>query len=68
MKMALDSARILLMRAEPAIAAGDRVEKAQALGSAANVVEFMLGLSGLGAGRAQRLSRERRINMRSPRS
>ena len=46
MKMALDAARNMLLRAEAAIAAGDRVEKAQALGSASSVVEFMLGLSG----------------------
>jgi flagellar biosynthetic protein FliS len=50
MKMALDSARMLLMRAEMAIRAGDRVEKAKALGSAGNVVEFMLGLSGSAPG------------------
>jgi flagellar protein FliS len=46
MKMALDAARNLLLRAESAIAAGERVAKAQALSSAGNVVEFMLGLSG----------------------
>jgi len=50
MKMALDSARNMLMRAELAIAAADRMEKAQALGSAANIVEFMLGLSGTAPG------------------
>ena len=50
MKMALDSARTMLLRAELAIAAGDRVEKAQTLSSAANVVEFMLGLSGSAPG------------------
>ncbi|HEX5317675.1 MAG TPA: flagellar export chaperone FliS [Stellaceae bacterium] len=50
MKMALDAARLLLMRAEAAIAAGDRVEKAKALGSAGSVVEFMLGLSGSAPG------------------
>jgi flagellar biosynthetic protein FliS len=50
MKMALDSARMLLMRAEMAIRAGDMVEKAKALGSAGNVVEFMLGLSGSAPG------------------
>ncbi len=50
MKMALDATRILLMRAEAAIAAGDRAEKAKALGSAGNVVEFMLGLSGVTPG------------------
>jgi len=46
MKMALDATRNLLLRAEMAIDAGDKVEKAQALGSAGSVVEFMLGLSG----------------------
>lgn len=50
MKMALDAARVLLMRAEAAIKAGDRVEKAKSLGSAGNVVEFMLGLSGAAPG------------------
>jgi flagellar protein FliS len=50
MKMGLDSARILLMRAEAAIRAGDVVEKAKALGSAGSVVEFMLGLSGSAPG------------------
>ncbi len=50
MKMALDSARMLLMRAEMAIRAGDTVAKAKALGSAGNVVEFMLGLSGSAPG------------------
>jgi flagellin-specific chaperone FliS len=50
MKMALDSARNMLLRAEVAIDAEDRVEKAQALGSAANVVEFMLGLAGSAPG------------------
>ena len=46
MKMALDATRNMLLRAEAAIAAKDRVEKAQALSSASSVVEFMLGLSG----------------------
>jgi flagellin-specific chaperone FliS len=46
MKLALDSTCNLLLRAEAAIAAGNRVEKARALNSAAKVVEFMLGLSG----------------------
>ena len=46
MKMGLDAARNLLLRAELAIAAQDRVEKAQALGSAGKIVEFMLGMSG----------------------
>jgi flagellar protein FliS len=50
MKMALDASRVLLLRAEAAIKAGDRVEKAKALGSAGNVVEFMLGLSGSAPG------------------
>jgi flagellin-specific chaperone FliS len=50
MKMALDAARALLLRAEAAITAGDRVEKAKALGSAGNLVEFMLGLSGVSPG------------------
>ena len=45
-KMALDATRNMLLRAEAAIAAKDRVEKAQALSSASSVVEFMLGLSG----------------------
>jgi flagellar protein FliS len=50
MKMAIDATRNLLLRAEAAIAANDRAEKAQALGSAGNVVEFMLGLSGSAPG------------------
>jgi flagellar protein FliS len=50
MKMALDAARSLLLRAETRIAAGDRVGKARALSSASNVVEFMLGLSGVSQG------------------
>jgi flagellar secretion chaperone FliS len=50
MKMALDATRNLLLRAESAIAAQDRVEKAQALSSAGSVVEFMLGLSGSAPG------------------
>lgn len=50
MKMALDATRTLLLRAETAIAASERVEKAQALASAARVVEFMLGLSGAAPG------------------
>ena len=50
MKMGLDVTRGMLLRAEAAIAAGDRVEKAQALGSAGSVVEFMLGLSGSAPG------------------
>jgi flagellar protein FliS len=50
MKMALDAARILLLRAEAAIKAGDRPEKAKALSSAGKIVEFMLGLSGVERG------------------
>jgi len=50
MKMALDAARTMLLRAEAAIAANDRSEKAQALGSAGSLVEFMLGLSGSAPG------------------
>lgn len=46
MKMALDAARTFLLQAEAALAEGDRVKKAKALGSAGKVVEFMLGLSG----------------------
>jgi flagellar biosynthetic protein FliS len=46
MKMALDATRTLLLRAEAAIKAGDRPEKAKALSSAGKIVEFMLGLSG----------------------
>src|SRR3974390_3259053 len=45
-KMAMDAARIFLLQAEAAIAAGDRPAKAKALSSAAKVIEFMLGLSG----------------------
>jgi flagellar secretion chaperone FliS len=50
MKMGLDATRNLLLRAEVAIAAGDRAAKAQALSSAGSVVEFMLGLSGSAPG------------------
>lgn len=46
MKMAMDAARIFLLQAETAIAAGDRPAKAKALSSAAKVLEFVLGLSG----------------------
>jgi flagellar protein FliS len=49
-KMGLDATRNLLLRAELAIAANERVEKAQALGSAGSIVEFMLGLSGSSPG------------------
>ena len=50
MKMALDAARLQLLRAETAIDANQRTEKAQALSSAASIVEFMLGLSGSAPG------------------
>jgi flagellar protein FliS len=50
MKLALDATRNMLLRAEVAIAASDRVEKARALASAGSVVEFMLGLSGTAPG------------------
>lgn len=50
MKMALDAARLQLLRAEAAIEANQRVEKAQALSSAGTIVEFMLGLSGSAPG------------------
>jgi flagellin-specific chaperone FliS len=50
MKMALDAARLQLLRAEAAIEANQRVEKAQALSSAGSIVEFMLGLSGSAPG------------------
>jgi flagellin-specific chaperone FliS len=50
MKMALDTTRNLLLRADAAIAANNRIEKARTLGSAAKVVEFMLGLSGSAPG------------------
>jgi flagellar secretion chaperone FliS len=50
MKMGLDAARRLLLRAELAIRANERVEKAQALASASSIVEFMLGLSGTAPG------------------
>jgi flagellar protein FliS len=46
MKMAMDAARMFLLQAETALAAGDRPAKAKALSSAAKVIEFMLGLSG----------------------
>jgi flagellar secretion chaperone FliS len=47
MKMALDAARTFMLQADAAIAAGDQPKKAKALNSAAKVVEFMLGLSGI---------------------
>lgn len=50
MKMALDAARNLLLRAETAIAAQEGAVKAQALSSAGSIVEFMLGLSGTAPG------------------
>ncbi|HEV2189798.1 MAG TPA: flagellar protein FliS [Stellaceae bacterium] len=50
MKMALDAARLQLLRAETAIDANQRAEKAQALSSAGSIVEFMLGLSGSAPG------------------
>jgi flagellin-specific chaperone FliS len=50
LKMGLDSARNMLLRAEAAIGAGDRVEKALALSSASSIVEFMLGLTGCAPG------------------
>ena len=50
MKMALDAARTFLLQAEAAINEGDRRKKARALGSAAQVVEFMLGLTGIERG------------------
>lgn len=50
MKMALDAARTFLLQAEAAIAERDRPKKAKALDSAAKVIEFMLGLSGVERG------------------
>ncbi|HTT78223.1 MAG TPA: flagellar protein FliS [Stellaceae bacterium] len=50
MKMALDAARTFLLQADAALVAGDRPKKAKALSSAAKVVEFMLGLSGIESG------------------
>ena len=50
MKMALDAARLQLLRAEAAIEANQRAAKAQALSSASTIVEFMLGLSGSAPG------------------
>jgi flagellar secretion chaperone FliS len=47
MKMALDACRTFLLQAEAAIAQGDRPKKAKALDSAAKMVEFLLGLSGV---------------------
>jgi flagellin-specific chaperone FliS len=50
LKMGLDAARNLLLRAEAAIAEGDRVAKARTLSAAGSIVEFMLGLSGSAPG------------------
>ncbi|MGH7038657.1 MAG: flagellar protein FliS [Stellaceae bacterium] len=50
MKMALDAARTFLLQAEAAIAEKNRPKKIKALDSAAKVVEFMLGLSGIERG------------------
>lgn len=50
MKMALDAARTFLLQAEAALAEKDRPKKIKALDSAAKVVEFMLGLSGIERG------------------
>jgi flagellin-specific chaperone FliS len=50
MKMALDSARTFLLQAEAAIVENDRPGKAKALASAARLIEFMLGLSGIERG------------------
>jgi flagellin-specific chaperone FliS len=50
MKMGLDATRNYLLRAEAAIAAEDKVEKAQALSSAGSIVEFMLGMTGSAPG------------------
>ena len=46
MKMAMDATRTFLRQAEVAILAEDQSAKAEALSSAARVVEFLLGLSG----------------------
>lgn len=46
MKMAMDAARTFMLQAEAAISDRNRPAKAKALGSAAKIVEFMLGLSG----------------------
>jgi flagellin-specific chaperone FliS len=46
MSMALDTLRLMMMRAEAAIKAGDKVARAQALSSAGRIAEFMLGLTG----------------------
>ena len=50
LKMGLDAARNLLLRAEAAIGTGDIVTKARTLGAAGNIVEFLLGLSGSAPG------------------
>jgi flagellar biosynthetic protein FliS len=49
-KMALDAARTFLLQAEAAIVEGNPQKKARALGAAARVIEFMLGLSGIERG------------------
>ena len=50
MKMALDAARTFLLQAEAAIVEKDQSKKAKALDSAARLIEFMLGLSGIERG------------------
>jgi flagellin-specific chaperone FliS len=50
MKMALDAARNLLLRAEASISAGDQATKARTLSAAGSIVEFMLGLTGSAPG------------------
>ena len=50
MKMGIDATRNYLLRAEAAIAAEDRMEKALALAKAGSLVEFMLGLTGTAPG------------------
>jgi len=50
MKMALDTVRASLLRAEAALKVDDKTEKAKALASASSVVEFMLGMSGFEPG------------------
>ena len=51
MKMAMDAVRVFLLQAENSVLADDRTAKARALNSAAKVVEFMLGISGVEHGR-----------------
>jgi flagellar biosynthetic protein FliS len=50
MKMALDGARAKLLQAEAAIAAGDQPAKAAALSAASDIIQFLLGLSGIERG------------------